>query len=65
MRLIETQSRWGNLYVRRYYADGKRVTESEFDSLHAAEMRRHAMPGMAGKCETTDYGFRTIWVSAE
>lgn len=64
MRLIETQSKWGNGYRRAYYADGRKVSESEFDQLHASEMRLHAMPGMAGKCETTPYGFRTIWQSS-
>lgn len=63
MRLIETQSKWGNGYRRAYFADGKRVTESEFDNLRDAEMRLHAMPSMAGKSENTPYGFRTIWQS--
>lgn len=65
MRLIETQSKWGNLYRRAYFADGKRVTEREFDNLLDAEMRLHAMPSVAGKTESTGYGFRTIWESAQ
>ena len=63
MRLIETQSRWGNGYRRAYFADGKRITESTFDNLLDAEMRLHAMPSLAGKGESMVYGYRTIWQS--
>lgn len=65
MRLIETQSKWGNLYRRQYFANGRRVTETEFDSLLDSEMRLHAMPSMSGRTENTNYGFRTIWESEE
>lgn len=63
MRLIETQSKWGNLYRRAYFVDGRRVTESEFDSVHADMLRDNPCASMAGKVEPTSYGFRTIWES--
>lgn len=61
MRLIETQSKWGNGYKRAYFADGRKVSESEFDNLMASEMRLHAK--IQGRVENTEYGFRTIWES--
>lgn len=61
MKLIETQSKWGNLYKRRYYVDGKLVSESEFDSALDKLMFEHNHASMAAKYEDTPYGFRTVW----
>lgn len=56
-RLIETQSKWGNLYNRRHYIDGRRVTEHEFSR---AWLDLGCTPE-SGTMENTPYGFRTIW----
>lgn len=59
MRLIETRSKWGNLYNARHYINGVRVSNHEFS-------RRWLELGCTagtGKTENTAYGFRTIWES--
>lgn len=61
MRLVETVSHWGNGYKFRYFANGKRITEAQFDNLLDSELRHHAMPSMAGKSESFGGGYRTIW----
>lgn len=33
MKLIQHSSLWGNLYRHRYYKDGKRISEAEYDRL--------------------------------
>lgn len=56
MKLIESASKWGNLYRRRYYVDGKRVTEAEFDA-HMFDGSLDLKPHH----EATAFGYRTTW----
>lgn len=57
MEFIETFSRWGNLYNRRHYIDGIRVTEHEFSQRWLAA----GCTPESGKMENTRYGFRKVW----
>lgn len=34
MRLIETASRWGNMYNFRYYHDGRRISKDAWEELY-------------------------------
>lgn len=61
MRFVETSSRWGNLYRRRYYVNGRRVTESEFDSRIAPHLAAHPHASMAGRVENAGGLHRAIW----
>lgn len=58
-KFIETQSKWGNLYRRRYYVDGKRVAGWDFDAKFNAMNKTSG--GYARTVEDTAYGFRTVW----
>lgn len=59
-QLTETQSRWGNLYNRRFYIDGRRVTQAAFDSAYA----KHRLTAEHGEWRRTPYGYRGDWVPA-
>lgn len=50
-------SRWGDLYRRRYYIDGKRVSDDAFHRIMGVTLP------LAGTKTTTStcYGFRTEW----
>jgi hypothetical protein len=57
MRLVNTSSRWGNLYRERYFIDGKQVTKrAYFDALsaHGGEAAREA----TRRHTATPYGYR-------
>jgi len=60
MRLIETASRWGNLYRFRYWVDGKQVSRSEFDAIRE---RNGFTAGNRMPMQDMPYGFRIIWES--
>lgn len=52
--LTETLSRWGVTYRRRYYLDGKRVSEYVAGELLAER-------GGQSESKRTSYGWRTDW----
>lgn len=59
-RFIESQSRWGDGYRRRYYLDGWRVSEHEFSRAYLEA----GLTAELGAMESTSYGFRKIWETA-
>lgn len=60
MRLVETASRWGNLYRYRYWANGKQVTRESFDAMR--DLNGFTL-GNKKPMEKTSYGFRNVWES--
>ena len=56
MKLIETQSKWGNLYRRSHFMNGRKVSETDFSR---ALVSFNAFG--KGVYENTAYGFRTVW----
>ena len=57
MRLIETASRWGNMYNFRYYHDGRRISKDVWEELY----NQNGAKLEGGVMENTDFGFRKIW----
>jgi hypothetical protein len=56
-----THSRWGNLYRRRHYINGARVTDDEFERRWY-DVPRHQRTDSANLTTTdTPYGFRVDW----
>ena len=60
MKLIETCSRWGNLYRTRYYVDGRLVKVANFNRTY----RDLNLTNDQGILEKTSFGYRKIWKSA-
>ena len=61
MRATVTHSRWGNLYRRRYYLDGKRVSDDEFARRTAISPEYDNDPAKGYRMTFHDYGFRQDW----
>ena len=61
MRATVTHSRWGNLYRRRYYLDGKRVSDDEFERRTAIIPEYDNDPAKGYRMTFHDYGFRQDW----
>ena len=59
MTLIQTDSRWGNMYRQRYYVDGIRASADTFQH-HYTEQKFTAEQGVM---EKTSFGYRKTWVS--
>lgn len=63
MRLIETQSKWGNLFRSRFYMNGKRCTGLEFERALLAAHKGKA--GVKYKLERPSFSvFRHVWQAA-
>ena len=58
MRLIEHASKWGNLYRRRWYVDGRRVSRDAFDVALDRLRQNSAVEPRTEKGWTF---FRIIW----
>jgi hypothetical protein len=58
MKLVETASKWGNLYRLRYYLNGRRISDAEMRRLIAANPDRKQV-----KSERVVKlaGWRTTW----
>ena len=56
IRVIETASKWGNLYNFRYFIDGTRV--SRVDYLRILDNYKSMRIGVSH----TSYGFRTLFL---
>lgn len=56
MNLKETQSRWGNLYRKRYFLDGTRISESYADWL----LKHHAWEQIESGKDASGNWF-TLW----
>lgn len=54
MKLIQSASKWGNLYRFRYYYDGKQISKAKAEWLLAGKHIKSPM-------EKTSYGFRIVW----
>lgn len=55
--LIQTASRWGNLYRLAHYIDGRKVAKTHWDR----EYERHRLTPEQGAMQNTSYGFRKRW----
>ena len=54
MKLVHSQSRWGNLYNSRYYKDGKRISVNDYQWEYAKNISR-----LLNKTdEQTSFGYR-------
>ena len=58
MRLMETASKWGNLYRFRYYLDGKRISTAEAHRLFDANPNRKQIKN---ERVSSIAGWRTTW----
>lgn len=59
MKLIETASRWGNMFNMRYYIDGVRVSRLDFDRAYV----KHGCKPHTGVDEKTSFGYRKTWLT--
>lgn len=56
MKLRETQSKWGNGYIRRYFLDGKRISESHANRILDDHMSEEIESGRKDSCD-----WFTVW----
>ena len=56
MILKETQSKWGNLYKRRYFLNGKRIAES-----HATLILKRHMYQQIDSGKDSNGNWFTVW----
>lgn len=59
-RVIQSSSKWGNLYRHRFYIDGRRVREDEFDRAQA-DIAKSESEWSRTPMENTQTGFRIVW----
>ena len=59
MKLIETDSLWGNLYRKRYYINGVRVGADTFRYEYT-----NRFTAEQGVQEKTSFGYRKTWKDA-
>lgn len=57
MRLIQTWSRWGNLYNKRHFVNGKMVSAAEYVAVKRTLERSCAVKRTD---EQTSYGYRLV-----
>lgn len=56
LRLVQTSSRWGNLYRFRYYVNGRRVSYADWK-----RRKDETSLTLIKSAEATSYGWRDTW----
>ena len=57
MKLVETASKWGNLYRLRYFLDGRRISDSDADEIIKTKERKKIKDEQVSSLA----GWRTTW----
>lgn len=58
-KFVATYTKWGNLYLGRFYIDGKRVPEWKFDSVLNARIKHDS--GYTRSNQDIQSGYRITW----